>query len=191
MISDTGEGPHMWNSVTIGQKSYHVDLTNIDSDGGPKNNELFLNGVNGSIEKGYQFSWDKKYIYYSYDNLTRHVFSKEILSLSDHSYYEDMKNPNGKNNPKRIRVGNIKRFNVSKKLKSRLLSWSKVKSADKYQIAYKKTGSKKWIYRTIRKTKFVVKKFKKGQKYYFKVRAIRTVNKKVYYGKWTKVKKIK
>ena len=68
---------------------------------------------------------------------------------------------------------------------------SKVKSADKYQIAYKKTGSKKWIYRTIRKTKFVVKKFKKGQKYYFKIRTIRTVNKKVYYGKWTKVKKIK
>ena len=58
----------------------------------------------------------------------------------------------------------------------------------KYQISYKVKGAKKWksVY-TSNKTK-VLKKLKKGKRYYVKARVYKKVNGKTYYGAWSKSK---
>ncbi|MDY2960600.1 MAG: hypothetical protein SOR72_07465, partial [Hornefia sp.] len=189
IMSDSGSGPHMWNTVKIGKKAYHVDLTNMDTESAPKHNELFLNGVNGSVEKGYRFSWNKSYIYYSYDNLTRHVFPQDILSLSAGSYYKDMKKPSENKKHAKIKVGSVKRLTVRKRQGKRLLQWEKAKNAGEYRVAYKTVGAKKWTYITTKSRKIAIKKLSKYKKYCFKVRAVKRVNKKISCGKWTAIKK--
>jgi len=57
-----------------------------------------------------------------------------------------------------------------------------------YQIAYKQKGTSKWKYTTTTKQSKVIKKLKKGKRYYVKVRAYKTVSKVKYYGAWSKQK---
>lgn len=61
--------------------------------------------------------------------------------------------------------------------------------ATKIQFAYKKVGATKWSYKTTTSSKTYLKKLSKGKKYYVKVRAIKTVNGKTYYGAWSTCKK--
>ena len=67
------------------------------------------------------------------------------------------------------------------------------KSGAKYQIAYKKKGSKGWSYKTVsaKTYKKVLKKLKKGKKYQVKVRAYKKVAGATYYGAWSKTKTVK
>lgn len=57
-----------------------------------------------------------------------------------------------------------------------------------YQIAYKQKGTSKWKYTTTTKQSEVIKKLKKGKRYYVKVRAYKTVSKVKYYGAWSETK---
>ena len=67
------------------------------------------------------------------------------------------------------------------------------KSGAKYQVAYKKKGSKGWSYKTVsaKTYKKVLKKLKKGKKYQVKVRAYKKVAGATYYGAWSKTKTVK
>lgn len=76
------------------------------------------------------------------------------------------------------------------------ISVRKIQGAQKYQIQFSKT--KKFTKKTIRivrmskKTTFIVKskKLKNKKKLYVRVRAVKVVNGKNYYGKWSKKKKV-
>lgn len=92
-----------------------------------------------------------------------------------------------------VKKVNIKKA-VNKKGKKVKLSWKKVKGATGYNIRYaisKKKLQKAKIKR-IKKNKasYVIKKLKM-KKYFIQVRAYRVVDKKTYYGAWSKVKKVK
>lgn len=76
--------------------------------------------------------------------------------------------------------------------KKATVSWSKVSGRTKYQVyrATKKSGKYKSV-KTTSSTKYTNKKLKSKKKYYFKVRAYRTVNGKKVYGGYSKVKSVK
>ena len=57
-----------------------------------------------------------------------------------------------------------------------------------YQIAYKQKGTSKWKYTTTTKQSKVIKKLKKGKRYYVKVRAYKKIGTDIYYGAWSKQK---
>lgn len=68
----------------------------------------------------------------------------------------------------------------------------KIKDATGYTFKYSKYKSlKKATKKTTKKTWIKTKKFKKKQTCYAKVRAYKVVNKVKYYGKWSKMKKVK
>lgn len=84
----------------------------------------------------------------------------------------------------------------SKRKKNALVQWKKVSGVTGYQIQFarnkKMTRNKKLI--TIKKaktTKATIKKLKSRKKYYIRVRAYKVINKKKYYGKWSKIKTVK
>ena len=90
------------------------------------------------------------------------------------------------------KVTNLKVKN--KKNKKAVITWKKVKNADGYQIyrATKKSGKFKKI-KTVkgnRVVKYTNTKLKKNKKYYYKVRAYRTVKRKKAYGAFSTTKKI-
>ncbi len=75
------------------------------------------------------------------------------------------------------------------------LSWKKVTSAAGYEIVYSASksfkNSKKATLSKGSTVKKTVKKLKSGKKYYFKVRAFKTVDGKKAYGAWSTVKSVK
>ena len=90
-------------------------------------------------------------------------------------------------------VTGLKVKNSSKKTAT--VTWKKVKGATGYVVyrATKKNGKYKAV-KTITKastTKFKNKKLKKKKKYYYKVRAIKKVGKKVTYSKYSKAVSVK
>lgn len=95
MVSGAVSGPHMWNIVTIGRKNYLTDLTNMEGDKAPNNNELFLTGVDGSVEAGYKISWSDQYICYLYDNMTLQGYEKAELTLANCGYFGQNKAGSG------------------------------------------------------------------------------------------------
>ncbi len=66
----------------------------------------------------------------------------------------------------------------------------KTKRATSYQIAIKVRGGKYYRLRTI-KRKCTITNLKRGRQYVIKVRGVRNVNGLNYYGKWSKVKKVR
>ena len=79
--------------------------------------------------------------------------------------------------------------------KQATVSWKKVSGANGYVVyrATKKNGKYKAV-KTITRAatvKFVNKKLKKGKKFFYKVRAYRTVNKKKVYGAYSAIKAVK
>lgn len=79
--------------------------------------------------------------------------------------------------------------------KSATASWKKVSGASGYEVMYS-TSSKFSSSKTANVTKGstvkqTIKKLTKGKKYYFKVRAYRTVDGKKIYGSWSAVKNVK
>lgn len=94
-----GSGPHMWNTVKIGNRNYLVDVTNSDDNGGrsagvPENGELILGGAKeyeSSGYSGYQVEWgDDEWIVYFYDEQSVRTFTDEERILSDKSYAQRM-----------------------------------------------------------------------------------------------------
>ena len=86
-----------------------------------------------------------------------------------------------------IKVGNVKRIKVLRKLSKATVTWKKVEGAKGYQICYsasKKFTSKKQI--TVKKNKVLLKKLKSGKTYFLKVRAYKVNGKKKVYGKWSR-----
>lgn len=86
-----------------------------------------------------------------------------------------------------IKVGNVKRIKVLRKLSKATATWKKVEGAKSYQICYsasKKFTSKKQI--TVKKNKVLLKKLKSGKTYFLKVRAYKVNGKKKVYGKWSR-----
>ena len=86
-----------------------------------------------------------------------------------------------------IKVGDVKRIKVLRKLSKATVTWKKVEGAKGYQICYsasKKFTSKKQI--TVKKNKVLLKKLKSGKTYFLKVRAYKVNGKKKVYGKWSR-----
>jgi Uncharacterized protein involved in cytokinesis, contains TGc (transglutaminase/protease-like) domain len=90
MSGGTGAGPHMWNIVTLEGKNYLVDVTNCDEGTIGAPNQLFLTGIDGSVEAGYTFPlyYDIKY---TYDADQLGLFGKEILTLASEKYVQKEK----------------------------------------------------------------------------------------------------
>lgn len=83
----------------------------------------------------------------------------------------------------------IKSLKVGKKKMTVKMKYSLKKlDGTKYQLSYKVKGKKKWKTKYGTKTKFVIKKLKKGKKYIVRARAIKVTKYKSYYGKWSKKK---
>lgn len=93
----------------------------------------------------------------------------------------------------------IRKTKVKKAVKKRAsvsikLSLKKIVKANRYQIRI--SDSKKFkkvlVKKTVKKVKFIIKsrKIKNRKKLYVKARAIKVVNKKKKYGKWSNVKKV-
>lgn len=53
-----------------------------------------------------------------------------------------------------------------------VIKWAKVKNADKYEISYRKSGTKKWTVKKTNKTSYTVNKLSAKKKYSFRARAI-------------------
>lgn len=87
MDGGTGEGAHMWNIVTLGDKNYLVDVTNSDDGTVGQNGGLFLAGYDsGSWDESYTFCAGGSNIAYTYDPDQRTLYGEEILTLSNADY---------------------------------------------------------------------------------------------------------
>ena len=92
----------------------------------------------------------------------------------------------------RIRVKKATKKKDSKKVNIIL---KRIKGAAKYQVQISKSRKfkKKLVRKTVKKIRFTItrKKLKNKKKLYVRARAIKIVNKTIYYGKWSKAKRIK
>ena len=90
---------------------------------------------------------------------------------------------------KKSKVSGLK---VSFKKRKAIVRWKKTAKVSGYQVSFKLKTAKKW--KTLKSTKtpkVVSKKFKKGKKYQFKVRAYTMVQGKKVYGPYSRVKTVK
>lgn len=71
------------------------------------------------------------------------------------------------------------------------LTLKKVKGGVKYQIRYRKAGSKKWTVKSSGSVKVTLKKLAKGKKYTVQARAYRKVKGNIYSGAWSGAAKAK
>lgn len=84
VTGDTG-GPHMWNIVQIGDKFYHVDVTNSDGNAVGSGGGLFLDGVNYTNNEKTAFNTAVDLIY-TFDSETLAMYPTECTSLSGERY---------------------------------------------------------------------------------------------------------
>lgn len=106
-------------------------------------------------------------------------------------------NPSSKDLAQGIKVGKTKVEKAVKKQNSKkiLLKLKKVKDAKKYQIqiSKQKRFKKILVRKTVKKVKVKItsKRVKNKSKLYVRARAVKIVNHKKYFGKWSKAKRIK
>ena len=84
-----GGGAHKWNIVHMDDgRNYIADITNSDDGSWGSSGELFLKGMQGDVENGYELDYTNpaKYIYFGYDDATRSIFSDDELTLSRLDY---------------------------------------------------------------------------------------------------------
>ncbi len=86
MSGGTGAGPHMWNIIRTGGKSYLVDVTNCDSGSIGADDLLFLAGADGSVAGGYTVTCNNQDIKYTYDTDQEALYDSDILTLSATKY---------------------------------------------------------------------------------------------------------
>lgn len=86
MKGGTGEGAHMWNIVSIGGANYLTDITNCDSGTIGAPDQLFLCGVEGSVDASYAAATTGGAVTYVYDKETLALYDKElVLSATKYS----------------------------------------------------------------------------------------------------------
>ena len=124
-------------------------------------------------------------------DLTKLIVNMKIRSLSIEGVWNEgssiinMKYINaGKLIKKPEQVKKVKA--QSPKKKQLKVTWKKIKGT-KYQVQYSlKKNMKKAKLKNTKKNKIALKKLKSNKKYYVRVRAYKTVNGKIYLGKWSK-----
>ena len=82
MRGGTGEGPHMWNIVTLDGANYLVDVTNCDEGTVGSPDKLFMVGAIDGTSSGYTISG----VTYTYDSETKALYDDQILTLSWNDY---------------------------------------------------------------------------------------------------------
>lgn len=86
MDGGTGAGLHMWNIVSIGGANYLTDITNCDSGTIGAPDQLFLCGVEGSVDASYAAATTGGAVTYVYDKETLALYDKElVLSATKYS----------------------------------------------------------------------------------------------------------
>lgn len=107
------------------------------------------------------------------------------------------KNPGGTVKTQKVSVKKVtlKKAKSAKK-KTITVQWKKLSGVTGYQVQIAtnkkfKKGKKTYTVKKAKTTKKTIKKLKRKKKYYVRVRAYKTVKGKKYYGKWSKVKKVK
>lgn len=94
---------------------------------------------------------------------------------------------------KKVKVAKVKKLKAKKVSGKKVrLSWKKVNGASGYKVyrATKKNGKYKLV-KTMKTVKFTDKKVKKNKTYYYKVRAFKTVNKKLVNGAYSAKVKVR
>ena len=91
--------------------------------------------------------------------------------------------------PKKVTISSAK-SSAKKKI---TVKYKKVTGASGYQIAYQKSGSKKWTYTTVssKSASKTLTKLTSKKNYKVKVRAYKTVSGKKYYGTYSATKTVK
>ena len=95
MSGGTGEGPHMWNIMTLDDDTnYLADVTNSDEGTLGQDGELFLVPfTSGSVQEGYSFNCvDGYHVTYTYDSATIGLFTEKELTIAAVPY-EKMPEP--------------------------------------------------------------------------------------------------
>lgn len=86
MDGGTGAGAHMWNIVSIGGVNYLTDITNCDSGTIGAPDQLFLCGVEGSVDASYAAATTSGTVTYVYDQNTKDIYDQElVLSAAKYS----------------------------------------------------------------------------------------------------------
>lgn len=94
MGGGTGEGPHMWNILKMGDgRNYLVDVTNCDEETIGEPDQLFLCGYSEYSENTYYFSASDELISYVYSSSTLSIFDSSDLEICDHNYDPDHPGP--------------------------------------------------------------------------------------------------
>ena len=93
MSGGTGEGPHMWNLVSMGSgANYLADITNCDEGSVGYPDELFMAGSGRPYSdnglSGYIFSANGSDIVYAYDGDMAGLYTEAELTVSDTAYTE-------------------------------------------------------------------------------------------------------
>lgn len=89
--------------------------------------------------------------------------------------------------PKKASIKSIRAG--KKKLTVRMTAAAASTGGNRYQLAWKKSGSSKWRYINTKYRVKTVKKLRKGSRYQIKVRAYKVVDGTRYYGAWSKTKR--
>ena len=91
---------------------------------------------------------------------------------------------------KNLKVTGLKATSKKKKF---TVKWTLNKKAEAYDVQYKLSSAKKFssLKKGVTTRKVTSKKLKKGKKYIFRVRTVKTVGGKKIYGKWVKTKAVK
>lgn len=81
--NNTGEGPHMWNIVHMGdQGNYLTDVTNCDQGMIGQGDQLFLTGCTyGNPSDGYRVQLSSGQVFYRYEESTKSIYSADDLTL--------------------------------------------------------------------------------------------------------------
>ena len=170
-----------WYKFTTSSRNSTYKVT-VESKSG-YNIDVNLYAPSGSVISDYFFSvlTKKSKKYYDLDrNSTYYIELKHYTNTSFRADYkitlqEVIKKP----------TVPAKFYACSKAKKKIQAKYRACDDATGYQVAYKKGASGKWVKKKTTKRSYTIKNLKKSKKYYVKVRAYRTVNKKDYYGKWS------
>ncbi|MBQ0018827.1 MAG: hypothetical protein KBS63_06480 [Clostridiales bacterium] len=159
-------------------QSVSIKDENICYDGTPKAPAVTVkNSLDQTLVKGVDYE-------ISYKNNTK--VGKATVTVTGTGNYKGTITKTFKINPKKAVVYKAtpgkKKFTV--KMKTRVASTG----GATYQIAYKQKGKNKWKYTTTTKQSKVIKKLRKGKRYYVKVRAYKKLGSTKYYGAWSKTK---
>lgn len=149
-------------------KKMKISVANVIYSGKAKTPKVKIKG----LKEGKDFK-------VSYANNKR--IGKAIVKITGIGNYKGIIEKTFKIKPEKVKFVKVKKIGVKATIK-----FKKVKGGVKYQLAYKITKSGKWKYCITLKNIVKIKNLKANAKYTFKVRALKKVSGKNYYGAWSK-----